>query len=57
VGGLLGSDAIPLSLDDVNEAVRDLSPAKALQENIAALKTGFDCTQNQQEDARSTEPC
>jgi indolepyruvate ferredoxin oxidoreductase beta subunit len=57
VGGLIGSDAIPLSLDDVNEAVRDLSPAKALQKNIAALKTGFDCTRSRQEDARSTEPC
>jgi len=57
VGGLIGSDAIPLSLDDVNEAVRDLSPAKALQKNIVALKTGFACTQSRQEAARSTEPC
>ncbi len=57
VGGLIGSDAIPLSLDDVDEAVRDLSPAKALQKNVTALKTGFDCTQSWQEAARSTEPC
>jgi len=50
VGGLIGSDAIPLSLDEVNEAVSTLLSGEALQNNIAALKKGFDCTRAGQKD-------
>lgn len=44
VGALIGSDAIPLSLSDVNEAAESLSAGAALTRNIAGLKKGFDCT-------------
>ena len=57
VGGLIGSDAIPLSLHEVNVAVEAISRGAALQKNIAALKKGFACTQSRQEKIRSTEPC
>ncbi len=50
VGGLIGSDAIPLSLNDVIDAVGMLSAGAALENNITALKKGFDCTQNRQKD-------
>jgi len=53
VGGLIGSGAIPLSRDEVCEAVDALLPGAALQENIAALTKGFDCA----EDLRNSEPC
>jgi len=46
VGGLIGSGAIMLSLDDVNEAVCALLPSEALPNNIDALRMGFDLIRN-----------
>lgn len=57
LGGLVGSDAIPLSLHEINAAMQVLTPSEMLQKNISALKTGFDFAQVQQQDARSTEAC
>jgi len=57
VGGLIGSDAIPLSLNEVNEAAAELLPGEAVQKNIAALKKGFDCARAGKQDERNTEPC
>ncbi len=57
VGGLIGSDAIPLSLSDVSTAAGELSSGDALQKNKAALKMGFDCIQARRKEVRSTEPC
>jgi len=42
VGGLIGTGALPLSLDDVSEAAGTLSPSAVLQKNLAALRQGFD---------------
>jgi indolepyruvate ferredoxin oxidoreductase beta subunit len=57
VGALIGSEAIPLSLDEINESVGVLSPGKVLQKNRLALRKGFDLTQSRQKDIRSTEAC
>jgi indolepyruvate ferredoxin oxidoreductase beta subunit len=48
VGALIGSEAIPLSLDEINESVGALSPGKVLQKNRVALRKGFDFTQSRQ---------
>ena len=53
VGALLGSEAIPLSLDEINNVVEDLSPARALKMNATALRKGFDFTQARQTETRS----
>ena len=58
VGGLIGSHAIPLSLQDVCEAVVALSPNEALQkQNVAALTSGFEKTRTQRMNVRSVESC
>ncbi len=57
VGGLIGSDAIPLSLNDVSEAIGVLSSGDALQNNEAALKRGFECIQARRKEVRSEESC
>lgn len=48
VGGLIGSGAVPLSLQEVNEAVGVLSSSEVLQKNMAALRMGFDCCRAQE---------
>ncbi len=50
VGALLGSEAIPLSLDEIITAVENLSPAGVVEKNTMALRKGFDCTQARLED-------
>jgi indolepyruvate ferredoxin oxidoreductase beta subunit len=50
VGALIGSEAIPLSLDEINTAVENLSPARALMMNANALRKGFDFTRARQKD-------
>jgi indolepyruvate ferredoxin oxidoreductase beta subunit len=58
VGGLIGSDAIPLSLQDVCEAVAALSPSEVLQkQNVAALTKGSECTRLQRQNLGSAEQC
>lgn len=53
VGALIGSGAIPLSLDEVNDAAGALLAGGALQKNVAALSKGFECTHAGQPEARS----
>jgi indolepyruvate ferredoxin oxidoreductase beta subunit len=57
VGALIGSAAIPLSLDEISTAVGVQSPAMVLQKNIVALRKGFDFIQSRQQKERSTETC
>jgi len=47
VGALIGSGAVPLSLDEVDAAVQTLLPGEALPKNLAALKIGYDSIQNE----------
>lgn len=57
VGALIGSEAIPLSLGEINEAVGALSPGKVVQKNIAALRKGFDFIHTRQTKIRGVETC
>jgi len=58
VGGLIGSNAIPLSLEEVCGAAAILSPSDALRnQNIAALRKGFECAQQHRKNERNTESC
>ncbi len=57
VGALIGSDAVPLSLDEINEAVRALSVGTALKKNLAALSRGFEFILSRKNKPGSTQVC